>query len=243
MPADPPCAWRTTPGGSVGYSIASLAAWGIVGQVIPGVVIAVSWAATHQGTPTPEDIDDRIACQFMWIQAASLVGALGVWGILRWSRRLADAPTPAPSRRPLLFLSAWVVGATVACLAAQFLIERLLEAIGYPILPQGTVTKAIREDAVGAFLALVVLAPVAEELIFRRIVLRTLNAGMGPVIAILGSSLAFAIAHGDLKAIPLYLIIGVVTAVAYLRTGQLSVPILIHAANNAVSFALTLSDS
>ena len=84
------------------------------------------------------------------------------------------------------------------------------------------------------------LAPVGEELLFRGIILRGMQERwrMGTGGAIIVSSLLFALMHvSPLALLPLFCI-GVTFAIMYVRTGSLWVPIVMHAANNAVNFAL-----
>ena len=84
------------------------------------------------------------------------------------------------------------------------------------------------------------LSPVAEEMLFRGVVFHSLQERwrLGTRSAIVGSSLLFALAHvSPLALLPLFLM-GMAFAAVYARTGSLWVPISMHAANNAVSFAL-----
>lgn len=87
---------------------------------------------------------------------------------------------------------------------------------------------------VGALVVASVLAPVAEELLFRGIVYRWVaeRAGMAAGIAI--SALSFALAHFDPALINIFhlALIGAVMAVIYQRTRSLWCPIAAHAAYN-----------
>ncbi|MFN3408078.1 MAG: lysostaphin resistance A-like protein [Limisphaerales bacterium] len=84
----------------------------------------------------------------------------------------------------------------------------------------------------------VVLAPLAEEMLFRGIAYPTLRRFTTPGIALWGSSLVFALIHfNKLTFLPL-LLLSVVLTLLYRRTGNLLAPIACHAAFNACNFAL-----
>jgi hypothetical protein len=97
----------------------------------------------------------------------------------------------------------------------------LSQLYGYG-LPRGAV----------ALLVLVVLAPVAEELLFRGILLNrwTRKWSAGP--AVLLSTLLFALLH----PVPLGAFgVGLALAALYLKTRSLLLPIVVHAAHNAIA--------
>ena len=84
------------------------------------------------------------------------------------------------------------------------------------------------------------LAPIGEELLFRGLILRGLQERwrLRTGSAIVISSLLFALIHvSPLALLPLFCI-GTAFAIVRVRTGSLWIPIGMHAANNAVSFAL-----
>jgi len=84
------------------------------------------------------------------------------------------------------------------------------------------------------------VAPVAEEIFFRGIVYGFLRR-WGMVVALVGSTLLFVLAHAIQSGIPLTQIVGgIVFAVAYEITDNLMVPITIHVLGNTAIFALSL---
>lgn len=93
-------------------------------------------------------------------------------------------------------------------------------------------------------LAAIVVAPIAEEFLFRRVLqgwLETLPLPLGSATAIGLASLAFAAAHAGhgLAWMPL-LGLGVVLGVLVRQTGSIGPAILLHALFNAVSVGLLL---
>ncbi len=96
-----------------------------------------------------------------------------------------------------------------------------------------------------AFVAAVVLAPIAEELLFRGLLFRALLQRRSVHVAALVSSLVFAVVHIDVAVSqPIALVgltlVGVALAYAYERTGSLLVPIVGHAAFNGITLVVAL---
>ena len=79
---------------------------------------------------------------------------------------------------------------------------------------------------------IVVLAPVLEETLFRGILINRWGVRWGAPTAVLASSIAFGILHANPVGIGM---VGLVTALLYLKTGTLIVPILFHAINNLLA--------
>lgn len=91
-------------------------------------------------------------------------------------------------------------------------------------------------------LGVVFLAPIAEELIFRGILLRALQRRMPIVWAVLLDGLIFGLAHvlgdtsvGSLVALPALVGLGVLNGVLAVRSGNLGRSILVHAGFNALA--------
>jgi uncharacterized protein len=81
----------------------------------------------------------------------------------------------------------------------------------------------------------VIVAPVFEEIIFRGFVFSTLLVGFGSGVALAGSGMLFALAHGyGLLAFLSVLWSGILWAWAYARTGSLIPGIVAHAVNNGI---------
>ena len=90
-----------------------------------------------------------------------------------------------------------------------------------------------------ALLALVVitglvLTPVIEELLFRGILYQALRRTMSPGSAALVSAFIFAVMHGQLVLLIPFMIMGVILALIYERSGSLIPTILVHACNNGI---------
>ncbi len=82
-------------------------------------------------------------------------------------------------------------------------------------------------------LVIAVVAPVVEELMYRGLGY-TLLAPLGAVSAILVVGVAFALAHGLIRAFPVLFVIGAGLAFLRWRTGSLYPPILLHGLFNGL---------
>ena len=84
------------------------------------------------------------------------------------------------------------------------------------------------------------MGPVAEEVFFRGIIYGFLRR-WGILVAILGTTAIFVVAHSVRTGVPLTQTIGgIVFAIAYEMEGNLMVPIVIHVLGNMAIFALSL---
>lgn len=85
-------------------------------------------------------------------------------------------------------------------------------------------------------LAVVVLAPIVEELVFRGCIHTRLRRSMKPLTAALISAFIFGIAHGHLISATYAFILGLVLAYLYEKYDSVIVPILFHAAFNGSNY-------
>jgi membrane protease YdiL (CAAX protease family) len=101
------------------------------------------------------------------------------------------------------------------------------------------------ERASGGELALfivgvLVVAPLAEELLFRGVVLRVLMRRGSPVVAVVGSAALFALAHvlgdpGTAYYVPAFFLLGLVSGWTALQTGRIGPCVLLHAGFNLLA--------
>lgn len=82
------------------------------------------------------------------------------------------------------------------------------------------------------FLAVGILAPIAEELVFRGLIFRRMRDEIKPVTAIVLSSLVFGLYHGNMVQFIYASLLGALLAIIYHRTGTLWTAVLAHMAAN-----------
>jgi len=83
--------------------------------------------------------------------------------------------------------------------------------------------------------ATIVLAPLAEEVLFRGIIYMWIRNLGFPQVALWGTSLAFAIVHFNLSSLPALFLLAVILTLLYERTGNLLAPIAAHSLFNTMN--------
>lgn len=227
----------------------------VVIMVVPGVQAAIYWLEEAVfGRPglSPDKVQQ---VQGMMLTPLATLCAAGCYGWLgRNVDRLASQPgnPPSPTRPPaagLLTTLGWVVVHLLLAVFGSFALALLMQALGAPVVEQTLVTEITAgadlrrpELAMLCFSALA-LAPLAEELFFRRQLFGRIRRGGGPFAAYLASALIFAAFHNNLQGLVVYLWLGVVFASAYARTGRISAAIAVHFGNNAFTLVALLTSS
>ncbi|MEP6807262.1 MAG: type II CAAX endopeptidase family protein [Chloroflexota bacterium] len=134
-----------------------------------------------------------------------------------------------------LAIPAWI-GAT----AIAFLSSSLLKAIGFKE-EVGVLDSVLnRGDPTVILIALLLVAPVAEELFFRGVVYNAWERERGSSMAVFGSAALFAAIHTSLFSLVPIFALGVALALLFRRTRSLPATMAMHAGFNAISVALAL---
>lgn len=130
-----------------------------------------------------------------------------------------------------------VVGFVVAFILAGI--------VGYPIQQEFGVDptqEALSQTAAVpgllpiVFLSGVIIAPIAEEVVFRGYLYKAFRDRFKPSYAIVLSAALFSVIHLELLAAAPLFVIGVVLAYVYEKTGNIMAPITLHVLNNAIAF-------
>jgi membrane protease YdiL (CAAX protease family) len=130
---------------------------------------------------------------------------------------------------------AWI-GASLVSYAVYF----VFDALGIDTDPQAAEQALTLIDPWLAVLAIVILAPIAEELFFRGVVFNAFLREGGRRWAFVGSSALFAAIHLSLVAfVPIFLL-GLALAWVYDRTNNLLAPIAMHVVVNGASVVIAL---
>lgn len=117
-----------------------------------------------------------------------------------------------------------------------------------PHFPDLGVQEAVRifmtSSDIGVRVALVVsaviVAPVAEELLFRGFLYPAIKRFTDPLFAMVCSGLLFAAVHNNLPALVPLMILGIAFALAYEYSGNLWVPVFMHALFNLFNITIML---
>jgi membrane protease YdiL (CAAX protease family) len=180
-----------------------------------------------------------------------LAVALGALGVVIMSRTVAMGAGIAPSRlifaaRPNgheLLLAAIV---SVTALVPTSLLAGISTQLRPPSeqwiqfyndnLPNGTLPTII------AFAAVVIFAPVAEEIVFRGLLFRACRRHWGLLPSALVTGLVFALSHGEPWALFGLIPLGILFALITEATGSIVPAIVAHGIHNALSFSFMLAN-
>ncbi len=88
------------------------------------------------------------------------------------------------------------------------------------------------------YLVIGLLAPLAEEIVFRGAILRDLLTKMKPWMAIAISALLFSLVHMNPVQMPFAFLIGILLGWMYWRTGSILPSMAYHWANNSIAYIL-----
>lgn len=80
-----------------------------------------------------------------------------------------------------------------------------------------------------------IIAPILEEIIFRKIIFGTFYKKMNFFLAAFLSALIFGFIHGEPEHILIYSSMGFVFAYLYIKTKRIITPIIVHAAMNTIT--------
>lgn len=164
------------------------------------------------------------------------------WFLVFRPGALAGLPS-LPGRdagRALATGAGWGVLAWIGSTVVAGVVAILLQSLGMDVEPQAAARAIERVEPWLVVIALVVLAPIAEEIFFRGVAFNALRREAGRRWAYVGSALLFAVIHLDIVVlVPLFLL-GLALAWVYERTNSLLAPIALHATVNAISVVLAL---
>jgi membrane protease YdiL (CAAX protease family) len=162
------------------------------------------------------------------------------WLFVYRPRALAGLPG-FPGREPLKAAAlgvAWGVAAWVVSTVLIGVVAVVLQQLGMEPEPQAAERAIEMLDPVLVVLAIVVIAPIAEEVFFRGVVFNAWLREGGRRFAFIGSAFLFAVIHVSLLSLLPIFALGLMLAWIYDRTGTLVAPIAMHATVNGISVAL-----
>lgn len=174
---------------------------------------------------------DITAMMLIVASAAFSVVAMAVFLLARW----AEVSRCYVRSRPWAVLFWCVVAAFGAIIPSAWLQERMPEL---PNLLDVQLDMVLRER--WGYVAVGLLAPLVEELVFRGAILRALlrQWESRPWMCIAVSALIFAAAHGNPAQMPHAFIVGMLLGWMYRRTGSIVPGVAYHWVNNSVAYVM-----
>lgn len=240
---EPSSATRPFPGlwASIGWVILFFALQILVGAAM----FAVAMAMDESGRGFVELSSDLafLALPTIWgLVLASLIMLVSLWFYLRKGDRVATIMLDRWSR----LSPAKTLGLAVLAIGAGLTFNYAYSTFVVPdVEMQATLNallKAIPETLPNQallFVAIAIIAPVLEEVLFRGLLQNSLANRMPVWAAILIASAIFGAAHLDLTAFAPLMAMGIAFGFLYHKTGSLRVNIAMHVVNNAAAMLLT----
>lgn len=207
-----------TEGGAVTSGVAALFARGdgawiamVAGYGVSAVIVSVCVASflTNRGVPAEEIWFWRARSKLQWSEMACVATGVG------------------------LGVSLGIAGLAYIWLLRHF--PFTAEALGEAALR----TVAIPHMNAGLLVMSVLIAPIAEEYLFRGLLYRALDRQWGGWRAVLGSAAFFAIYHPAISWLPVGLV-GMANALLFKKAGRLSAAVALHLVYNCVLAAGSL---
>lgn len=120
------------------------------------------------------------------------------------------------------------------------LYKGFLVSVGYPVDSQPLLRLMVEPGIPAWFyvyisIIAVLAAPLFEELVFRGVIIPVMSKHAGMSLVVFFVSFVFAVLHGHVPSIVPLFIIAVAFSVAYLYSGSILVPIVMHALFNGIS--------
>lgn len=217
--------------------------WYDTPAVLAGGVLAALLAGLAAGIVFGPDSGTAEVLFWLVIPAQNL----GIIGALVWLGRRRGCSKPA--RELGLEVEPrqgwWVLAGAGALLVLTFLAAGLLELLGVEPRQQAVLEQMIQirgAAAAAVVIGVVILGPVAEELLYRGLTMQTvLQGGRPPALAVWVSAAVFALAHladpslfsaaGAVTLAQLFLF-GLFLGAVRIRTGGLGAPIFVHSGFN-----------
>lgn len=213
---------------SNGLRAKALAAW----LVVVGIQVGLAfWSQSLEGSDTELLYEYDLAI-------GGFIAAGILTGISFWTASAYPDRTEALGLRP--YALRWL-GIAVAVVVVSLIVGAALEPLLHAGEEQGLSPDDWDPDRANAFLlnsiVLVTLTPFAEELFFRGLGVRVLGA-FGSTLAIIGTALAFGLAHGLVVALPSLVVFGIGLAWVRIRAESVWPGVIAHSAYNGVALAL-----
>lgn len=217
--------------------------WGLAGTLLWGCAIALLYVIVQSAVALvyiqmtygeiSEELIDKLEFDATVFSLSTIftfiIVSIALCGVIKLKKNADLRSYLALNRSGVSDIRYWVV-ATLIFIAISDTVTYLL---GKPIVPEFMSNIYDSTDHLWLLLiALVVAAPVFEELFFRGFLISGLSSTfMGPLGAVFLTSISWAVIHVqyDLYGVFIIFIVGILLGVARLKTNSLFVPIIMHA--------------
>lgn len=204
-------------------------------QLIAAVVVAVPMLLVAVLQGQEPNIENLIVSGISWILIlSSIMATLFFWVvyILRRKSFFQELKIRALPREAVVLSILAGLGISVALTG---IINFIDIAKYFPEATQELAEMFAGSDLLSLLLAVGIIVPIFEELMFRGLIFNEMRRAMPHWLAIVLSGVVFGVAHMNPIQIMYTLPMGILLAILYYRTGSLWTPILVHIAWNICS--------
>jgi len=156
--------------------------------------------------------------------------------------RAAFGPVGQPWFRLWLEPALFGVGFILPAFGLHYISQTVLAQLGHePMVQEAVKMVMATEHPVEVALqviSVIIMAPIAEELLFRGILFNTIKHAGYPLAGMFASAVLFALVHGSVALMLPLFVMGFALAWLYERSGSLIAPIVMHATFNAINFTI-----
>ena len=192
-------------------------------QLIVGFIVTLVWQLITKS-------EDKTTGMLITTTVATGVVTIVIFLLTRW----AEVSPNWIRTRPWMVLTWSVIAALGALIPSSWLQEQMPEL---PNLAEAEFDMVLK-DRWGYFVV-GLLAPLAEELVFRGAVLRALlRWKSNPWVGIVISALLFALIHANPVQMPHAFLVGLLLGWMYYRTDSIVPGVVFHWVNNTVAYVL-----
>ena len=203
-----------------------------------------SWMGGYWGCSLPQSTVFTALWQGMGFHGVALAAL--AWSICR--RKISLKSAFGINWRGMLRQTGqgvmWYMAILPPFLMVSLIYQIILYYCGYPLSVQNVILVFLEPQALGVQVFLLVLAliiaPITEEALFRGMILPLLARTMGVIPAIVLTAACFALMHFHVPALAPLFVLASGFAVAYIVSGSLWVPIVMHALFNGMNIGLIL---
>ncbi|WP_036064018.1 CPBP family intramembrane glutamic endopeptidase [Listeria grandensis] len=169
-----------------------------------------------------------------WSVFSNLVAVIIIWSLLRKQPRTTKIEKGEPTS--IGKSTAYAILGFIALLFGQSICVFVMSQFG--ITGESPNTEMLGELARAVPLMIVftsILAPILEEIVFRKIIFGGLASRMNIHVAAVISSVFFGLMHMDLSFLLVYVVIALILCYIYTKTKRIAVPIAAHMLMNGIA--------
>lgn len=210
--------------------------------------MAVFWLQVKSSMPPaqqPEALNQLVQSSnyvMTLVMTAAAIPLFSLW--MYRDKRKSGVEEPAAGKTKIPFMR--LLPAVLLGAAACILVNHLLEISGLTRQYAGDVDQVkqvlYQGNLIRELIGVGLLAPVAEELVFRGMAMRRMRENLGVLTSIGISSLIFGTMHGNFLQGLFAFVLGLLMGYVYERCKTLAAPILLHVGANLVSVIVSETD-